>query len=153
MPAMPIADSSPPIVVGMRHTSSATIAVTDVSASARSFDRGVNQGVDPVRADGEHGEAQLAKLGQIQVMPLLISLGVAVLGGLIGQLLGGILLWAVGFFGLGTVPLMLGYGAVASYLSGRFKKYMAVAAAVVVVVLGIRIFSNAAAIRRHLLKA
>ena len=32
MPAMPIAESSPPIVVGIRHTSSATITVT-VSAT------------------------------------------------------------------------------------------------------------------------
>ena len=39
-------------------------------------------------------------------------------------------------FGLGTIPLMLGYGLAASYLSGRFKKYMAVAAAIVVIVLG-----------------
>ena len=29
MPAMPIAESSPPIVVGIRHTSSATSAVAD----------------------------------------------------------------------------------------------------------------------------
>lgn len=40
-------------------------------------------------------------------------------------------------FGLGTVPLMLGYGAVASYLGSRFKQYMAVAAAVIIIVLGV----------------
>jgi hypothetical protein len=34
IPAMPIADSSPPIVVGMRHTSSATSTVTDTGAPA-----------------------------------------------------------------------------------------------------------------------
>jgi len=39
-------------------------------------------------------------------------------------------------FGLGTMPLMLGYGAVASFLSGRFKKRMAFAAAIVVIGLG-----------------
>jgi len=39
-------------------------------------------------------------------------------------------------FGLGTIPLMLGYGAVASFLSGRFKKNMAVAGAIVIIVLG-----------------
>ena len=33
MPAMPIADSSPPIVVGIRHTSSATSTMIDCSAS------------------------------------------------------------------------------------------------------------------------
>ena len=32
MPAMPIADSSAPIVVGMRHTSSATSTVIDCAA-------------------------------------------------------------------------------------------------------------------------
>ncbi len=40
-------------------------------------------------------------------------------------------------FGLGTMPLMVGYGAVASYLSGRFKKYMAIAASAVIIVLGL----------------
>ncbi len=40
-------------------------------------------------------------------------------------------------FGLGTAPLMLGYGAVASYLGTRFKQYMGVAAAIVIVVLGL----------------
>lgn len=40
-------------------------------------------------------------------------------------------------FGLGTVPLMLGYGAVASYLGEHFKRYMSVAAAVLIVVLGL----------------
>ncbi|MHB1341391.1 MAG: urease accessory protein UreH domain-containing protein [Coriobacteriia bacterium] len=39
-------------------------------------------------------------------------------------------------FGLGTAPLMLGYGAVASFLGARFKRYMAVAAAIVIIVLG-----------------
>ncbi|SCD72284.1 hypothetical protein GA0115246_105124 [Streptomyces sp. SolWspMP-sol7th] len=34
MPAMPIAESSAPIVVGMRHTRSATRTVTDCSAPA-----------------------------------------------------------------------------------------------------------------------
>ena len=32
MPAMPIADSSPPMVVGMRHTSRATSTTIDCSA-------------------------------------------------------------------------------------------------------------------------
>ncbi len=40
-------------------------------------------------------------------------------------------------FGLGTAPLMLGYGAVASYLGARFKQYMNVAAAILIVVLGL----------------
>lgn len=39
-------------------------------------------------------------------------------------------------FGIGTAPLMLGYGAIASFLTNRFKKYMAVASAVVIIVLG-----------------
>lgn len=39
-------------------------------------------------------------------------------------------------FGLGTAPLMLGYGAVAGFLGNKFKKYMAVAAAIVIIVLG-----------------
>ncbi len=34
MPAMPIADSNPPIVVGIRHTSNATRITTFCSASA-----------------------------------------------------------------------------------------------------------------------
>lgn len=40
-------------------------------------------------------------------------------------------------FGLGTAPLMLGYGAVASYLGARFKRYMSVAAAIMIIVLGL----------------
>lgn len=47
-------------------------------------------------------------------------------------------------FGLGTMPLMLGYGAVASYLSGRFKAYMATAAAVVILVLGVVMINRGA---------
>lgn len=39
-------------------------------------------------------------------------------------------------FGLGTVPLMLGYGAAASLLSDRFKKVLAVAGAIAIIVLG-----------------
>lgn len=39
-------------------------------------------------------------------------------------------------FGLGTAPIMLGYGAFASFLGVKFKKYMAVAGAVVILVLG-----------------
>ncbi len=40
-------------------------------------------------------------------------------------------------FGLGTAPLMLGYGAIAGYLGSRSKRYMSVAAAVMIVALGI----------------
>lgn len=40
-------------------------------------------------------------------------------------------------FGLGTAPLMLAYGGVASYLSSRLKRYMAVAAAITIMVLGL----------------
>lgn len=47
-------------------------------------------------------------------------------------------------FGLGTAPLMLGYGAVASFLSGRFKKNMAIAAAVVVMILGLVMLNRGA---------
>lgn len=47
-------------------------------------------------------------------------------------------------FGLGTAPLMLGYGAIASYLGTRFKKYMAVAAAIVVMVLGLVMINRGA---------
>jgi sulfite exporter TauE/SafE len=47
-------------------------------------------------------------------------------------------------FGLGTMPLMLGYGAVASYLSGRFKRYMAVAAAILIIGLGLVMMNRGA---------
>jgi sulfite exporter TauE/SafE len=47
-------------------------------------------------------------------------------------------------FGLGTMPLMLGYGAVASYLSGRFKRYMAVAAAILIIGLGVVMMNRGA---------
>jgi len=47
-------------------------------------------------------------------------------------------------FGLGTIPLMLGYGAAASFLSGRFKKNMAVAGAVVIIVLGVVMINRGA---------
>jgi len=47
-------------------------------------------------------------------------------------------------FGLGTMPLMLGYGVFASYLSGRFKRNMAVAAAVVVIGLGVVMINRGA---------
>lgn len=40
-------------------------------------------------------------------------------------------------FGIGTAPLMLGYGALAGYVGQRFKKYMAVAAAVLIIGLGL----------------
>jgi sulfite exporter TauE/SafE len=40
-------------------------------------------------------------------------------------------------FGLGTMPLMLGFGAVSGMLSGRFKERMLQVAAVVVMVLGL----------------
>lgn len=47
-------------------------------------------------------------------------------------------------FGLGTAPLMLGYGVVASYLGTRFKKYMNVMAAIVIVVLGLVMMNRGA---------
>lgn len=47
-------------------------------------------------------------------------------------------------FGLGTAPLMLGYGAFASFLGVRLKKYMAVAAAIVIIVLGIVMLNRGA---------
>jgi sulfite exporter TauE/SafE len=40
-------------------------------------------------------------------------------------------------FGLGTMPLMLGYGAIAGALSGKFKQRMMVFAALIVLVLGL----------------
>ena len=39
-------------------------------------------------------------------------------------------------FGLGTVPVMLAFGSAASLVSGRFAKWMTVAAAVIVIILG-----------------
>ncbi|MBK5211772.1 MAG: sulfite exporter TauE/SafE family protein [Coriobacteriia bacterium] len=39
-------------------------------------------------------------------------------------------------FGLGTVPVMLAYGAFASVLGVKFKKYMAVGGAIVIILLG-----------------
>lgn len=47
-------------------------------------------------------------------------------------------------FGIGTAPLMLGYGALAGYLGTRFKKYMAVGAAVIVMVLGLVMLNRGA---------
>ncbi|PKQ28979.1 MAG: hypothetical protein CVT60_07740 [Actinobacteria bacterium HGW-Actinobacteria-10] len=47
-------------------------------------------------------------------------------------------------FGLGTIPLMLGYGAAASFLSGRFKQKMAVAGAIVILLLGVVMINRGA---------
>jgi len=47
-------------------------------------------------------------------------------------------------FGLGTMPLMLGYGAVAGMLSARFKARMMVFAAVIVMVLGLTMLDRGA---------
>lgn len=47
-------------------------------------------------------------------------------------------------FGLGTIPLMLGYGAVASILSGKFKERMALAGAIVILVLGVVMINRGA---------
>lgn len=47
-------------------------------------------------------------------------------------------------FGIGTAPLMLGYGALAGYLGARFKKYMAVGAAIIVMVLGLVMLNRGA---------
>lgn len=47
-------------------------------------------------------------------------------------------------FGLGTIPLMLGYGVAATFLSGRFKKNMALAGAVVILVLGVVMMNRGA---------
>lgn len=51
-----------------------------------------------------------------------------------GSPLGGAL--AMLGFGLGTVPLMLGYGAAASLLTDRFKRVLAVAGAIAIIILG-----------------
>jgi sulfite exporter TauE/SafE len=48
-------------------------------------------------------------------------------------------------FGLGTIPVMLAFGATASLLSARFQKWMTVAAAVIVIVLG-AVFINRGAV-------
>lgn len=47
-------------------------------------------------------------------------------------------------FGLGTMPLMLGYGAIASLLSGKFKERMAVAGAIVILILGVVMMNRGA---------
>lgn len=47
-------------------------------------------------------------------------------------------------FGLGTMPLMLGYGAVASALSGKFKEKMAFAGAIVIIILGVIMMNRGA---------
>jgi sulfite exporter TauE/SafE len=47
-------------------------------------------------------------------------------------------------FGLGTAPIMLGYGAAASFLGASFKKYMAVAGAIVILVLGLVMINRGA---------
>lgn len=47
-------------------------------------------------------------------------------------------------FGLGTMPLMLGYGAVAGMLSAKFKQRMMVFAALIVMVLGLTMLNRGA---------
>lgn len=47
-------------------------------------------------------------------------------------------------FGLGTMPLMLGYGAIASALSGKFKEKMAFVGAIVIIVLGVVMMNRGA---------
>ncbi|MEI6624039.1 MAG: sulfite exporter TauE/SafE family protein [Actinomycetes bacterium] len=48
-------------------------------------------------------------------------------------------------FGLGTIPVMLAFGSFASLISGRFAKWMTVAAAVIVIALG-AVFINRGAV-------
>jgi sulfite exporter TauE/SafE len=49
-------------------------------------------------------------------------------------------------FGLGTAPLMLGFGAVSGYIGERFKRRMFAAAAVLIVVLGLVMLDRGAVI-------
>lgn len=46
------------------------------------------------------------------------------------------------FFSLGTVPLMFGFGAVSSYLSGKFTHKLMKVSAVLVIVLGVVMFNR-----------
>ena len=49
---------------------------------------------------------------------------------------------AMFLFSLGTVPLMFGFGAISSYLSARFNRWMLKASAVLVMVLGLVMFTR-----------
>jgi ABC-type nickel/cobalt efflux system permease component RcnA len=94
-------------------------------------------------ADGDSGFATPVGFGLITgLMPCgpLIAAQVAAAGS--GSTTSGGLMMLG--FGLGTAPLMLGYGAVASYLGSRFKRYMSVAAAITIIILGIVMMNRGA---------
>ena len=52
------------------------------------------------------------------------------------------------FFGLGTIPLMFGFGVISTFLSGKFTRKMMKASAVLVMVLGIIMLSRGLSLDR-----
>lgn len=89
-------------------------------------------------ADAAEGESTLATPVSFGLMTGLMPCGPLIAAQVAAAGSGSSVAGAIGMlgFGLGTAPLMLGYGAIASFLGNKFKKYMAVAAAVVIIVLG-----------------
>lgn len=89
-------------------------------------------------ADAAEGESSLATPVSFGLMTGLMPCGPLIAAQVAAAGSGSSFAGAVGMlgFGLGTAPLMLGYGAIASFLGNKFKKYMAVAAAIVIIVLG-----------------
>lgn len=89
-------------------------------------------------SDAAEGESTLATPVSFGLMTGMMPCGPLIAAQVAAAGSGSAAAGAVGMlgFGLGTAPLMLGYGAIASYLGSKFKKYMAVAAAIVVIALG-----------------
>lgn len=89
-------------------------------------------------ADAAEGESTLATPVSFGLMTGLMPCGPLIAAQVAAAGSGSSFAGAMGMlgFGLGTAPLMLGYGAIASFLGNKFKKYMAVAAAIIIIVLG-----------------
>lgn len=97
-------------------------------------------------ADAEAGESSIATPVTFGLMTGLMPCGPLQAAQVAAAGAGTPLFGALGMlgFGLGTMPLMLGYGALASALSGRFKEKMALAGAVVVLILGVVMMNRGA---------
>lgn len=95
--------------------------------------------------NGRHGPFYVGLLNGLMPCGPLQAIQIYALG--TGSFLAGA--GAMLFFSLGTVPLMFGFGAVSSFLSGKFTHRMMKVSAVLVMILGIETASCGTRRRRH----
>jgi sulfite exporter TauE/SafE len=95
-------------------------------------------------ADASEGDSSLMTPISFGLMTGLMPCGPLISAQIAAAATGSALLGAVGMFafGLGTMPLMLGFGAVSGLLSGTFKRRMMVGLAFVVMALGLVMFNR-----------